>query len=348
MRFQKSSASSEKSEYPSKFLQPTIIRDMAPSKRRTDPADVPSTTTPKKRLNSTTIQPTITSFFSSPHDRVASTQPGQQEKQSLDYVPSEMVGSSMDVFSAIEDEAKTQLERDAELARSLAGEDDQSYYEQIDRKTNQASSKTAACVVGPDPPKIDRGILQNTVSSISQSQTTIHYPLDSDILDFEPSSIDTITWPLRSSCNISPRKQKQTEQEKETSSSMMEDLRTRKVPYSFLVAGFVLISATRSRLAITSKSWEILKAWIHKTIFVAILIVGLIFAAVLTNLLRTITEHDPSSLLPAIYLITNHLGPAYEAIELGIGTQILNKAIKGVSGTSSKELKALWNKHGEP
>ncbi|EGG09678.1 uncharacterized protein MELLADRAFT_34116 [Melampsora larici-populina 98AG31] len=95
----------------------------------------------------------------------------------------------------------------------------------------------------------------------------------------------------------------------------------KKVPYSFLAEGFVSISATRSRLSITT---------------------------ILTNLLRTIIEHDPSSLLPTVYLITGHFGPAYEGIELGIGSQILTKAIRAVSDVSHKELKALWNKHGDP
>ena len=68
--------------------------------------------------------------------------------------------------------------------------------------------------------------------------------------------------------------------------------------------------------------------------------------------------------MSAVYLITNHIAPAYEGVELGIGSQVLSKALKDVSGSSAKDLKAvsgpsllakpvlmyndqLWNTYGD-
>lgn len=45
--------------------------------------------------------------------------------------------------------------------------------------------------------------------------------------------------------------------------------------------------------------------------------------------------------------ITNHVAPAYEGVELGIGGQVLGKALKAVSGTTGRDLKQLWNQHGD-
>jgi len=93
-----------------------------------------------------------------------------------------------------------------------------------------------------------------------------------------------------------------------------------QIPYSFLTAAFVLISSTRSRLIIVT---------------------------VLTNTLRTIVAYQPEVLLSAVYLITNHVAPAYEGVELGLGSQVLSKALKDSSGRSSKELGKLWNTYGD-
>lgn len=92
-------------------------------------------------------------------------------------------------------------------------------------------------------------------------------------------------------------------------------------PYALLSHAFITISGTRSRLIITT---------------------------VLTNLMRTIKVHDPRSLMPAIYLITNHIAPNYEDVQLGIGGAIVNKAIKSVTGKSAKTLKMLWDQTGDP
>ncbi|KAH9813967.1 hypothetical protein DFH28DRAFT_895909 [Melampsora americana] len=165
-------------------------------------------------------------------------------------------------------------------------------------------------------PKVDTKapISINPLSGLSsQSKPSTPYSLCLDIFEFDPAKVDTSNWPVYSSQAKSPKK-------KLTPNSTACTPVT-KVPYSFLTDGFVSISATRSRLSITT---------------------------ILTNLLRVVIEHDPSSLLPTVYLITGHFGPAYEGIELGIGSQILTKAIRAVSDVSHKELKVLWNKHGDP
>jgi hypothetical protein len=66
-----------------------------------------------------------------------------------------------------------------------------------------------------------------------------------------------------------------------------------RVPFSFFTDALVLISSTKSRLYIQ---------------------------LVLTNLLRTVIERDPASLVSIIYLCSNRIGPSYEPqTELGIG-----------------------------
>jgi len=69
-------------------------------------------------------------------------------------------------------------------------------------------------------------------------------------------------------------------------------------PYSFLAHTLQTLTSTRSRIAILST---------------------------LTNALRVLITHDPPSVLPALYLLSNCLGPPWEGIELGVGGSILSK-----------------------
>lgn len=69
-------------------------------------------------------------------------------------------------------------------------------------------------------------------------------------------------------------------------------------PYAFLAHTLQTLTSTRSRIAIMST---------------------------LTNALRILITHDPPSVLPALYLLSNCLGPPWEGIELGVGGSILSK-----------------------
>ncbi|GAA5861202.1 hypothetical protein JCM8547_008517 [Rhodosporidiobolus lusitaniae] len=94
------------------------------------------------------------------------------------------------------------------------------------------------------------------------------------------------------------------------------------VPFSFFTSALLLISSTKSRLLIR---------------------------LVLTNLLRSIIVHSPSSLLSVLYLLSNRIAPSYEkGKDLGVGWQVLSKAIKETSGASAQKLKQLSNAHGDP
>ncbi|GAA6028008.1 hypothetical protein JCM8097_001827 [Rhodosporidiobolus ruineniae] len=94
------------------------------------------------------------------------------------------------------------------------------------------------------------------------------------------------------------------------------------IPFSFFTSALLLISSTKSRLTIR---------------------------LVLTNLLRTVITHNPSALLPILYLLSNRIAPSYEkGTELGVGWQVLSKAIKETSGVTPQRLKQLSNKHGDP
>lgn len=67
----------------------------------------------------------------------------------------------------------------------------------------------------------------------------------------------------------------------------------------------------------------------------------------LVNLLRTLIEGDPESLLPAVWLATNSISPPYIDIELGLGGSAISKALKKVCGLDNAALKTLYNKHGD-
>jgi DNA ligase-1 len=68
----------------------------------------------------------------------------------------------------------------------------------------------------------------------------------------------------------------------------------------------------------------------------------------MTSFLHLLFHSSPQDLQPTLYLLSNHLLPSYLPSELGIGGQILNKAIQEVSGLQPKDLKKLWEKWGDP
>ncbi|KXT00813.1 hypothetical protein AC578_2958 [Pseudocercospora eumusae] len=90
--------------------------------------------------------------------------------------------------------------------------------------------------------------------------------------------------------------------------------------YAMLTHCFVLVNSTQSRIKIVDT---------------------------LVNLLRTLIEGDPDSLLPAVWLATNSIAPPYIDIELGLGGSAISKALKKVCGLDNSSLKTLYNKHGD-
>lgn len=92
-------------------------------------------------------------------------------------------------------------------------------------------------------------------------------------------------------------------------------------PYSFLVHTLAVLVDTRSRIAIRDA---------------------------LTNTLRCLILYHPASLLPAVYLLSNSLSPAYSPLELGIGASVISRAIQHVSGLTSAALRRLYNLSGDP
>lgn len=90
--------------------------------------------------------------------------------------------------------------------------------------------------------------------------------------------------------------------------------------YALLTRCFVLINGTTSRIKIVDT---------------------------LVNLLRTIIEGDPESLLPAVWLATNAISPPYIDLELGLGGSAISKALKKVCGLDNASLRTLQNKYGD-
>ena len=94
----------------------------------------------------------------------------------------------------------------------------------------------------------------------------------------------------------------------------------KEAPYSFLAHSLCSLSGTRSRIIIIN---------------------------ILTNTLRFIIKHSPSSLLPSLYLLSNSLAPPYIPVELGLGPTSISKAIQHVSGLSSAALRRLYTRTGD-
>ncbi|KAK8175183.1 hypothetical protein IWX90DRAFT_101626 [Phyllosticta citrichinensis] len=90
--------------------------------------------------------------------------------------------------------------------------------------------------------------------------------------------------------------------------------------YALLTRCFVLVNSTQSRIKIVDT---------------------------LVNVLRTIIEGDPESLLPAVWLATNSISPPYIDLELGLGGSAISKALKTSYGLDNGGLKSLYNKHGD-
>ncbi|KAF1973450.1 ATP-dependent DNA ligase [Bimuria novae-zelandiae CBS 107.79] len=93
-----------------------------------------------------------------------------------------------------------------------------------------------------------------------------------------------------------------------------------RATYALLTRCFVLVNSTTSRIKIVDT---------------------------LVNLLRTIIEGDPESLLPAVWLATNAISPPYIDVELGLGGSAISKALKKVCGLDNAGLKTLYNKYGD-
>ena len=91
-------------------------------------------------------------------------------------------------------------------------------------------------------------------------------------------------------------------------------------PYAFLTNAFILINSTRSRLKIIDY---------------------------LVNTLRVVIHHDPTSLLPLVWLTTNAIAPPFEGIELNLGGSVISKALVSASGLTGAKLKVLYDKWGD-
>ncbi|KAM0492567.1 hypothetical protein D7B24_000881 [Verticillium nonalfalfae] len=90
--------------------------------------------------------------------------------------------------------------------------------------------------------------------------------------------------------------------------------------YALLTRCFVLVNSTQSRIKIVDT---------------------------LVNFIRLITQTDPESLLPAVWLATNAISPPYISLELGLGGSAISKALKQVCGLNGPSLKNLYDKYGD-
>ncbi|KAK1927440.1 ATP-dependent DNA ligase [Papiliotrema laurentii] len=108
-----------------------------------------------------------------------------------------------------------------------------------------------------------------------------------------------------------------------------------RLPYSILVGVYVQVSSTRSRL-------KIVRVLTKQVVYPAQ------YGALTRSFLHLLLSRSPIDLPASLYLLSNHLLPSYVSCELGIGSQILNKAVLEVSGLQPRDLRQLWHKHGDP
>lgn len=69
--------------------------------------------------------------------------------------------------------------------------------------------------------------------------------------------------------------------------------------------------------------------------------------SILCNFFRSVIVLTPDDLLSCVYLCLNKLAPAYEGIELGIGENVMMKAVCGATGKSMKEIKTEVAEKGD-
>ncbi|CDS02179.1 hypothetical protein [Sporisorium scitamineum] len=275
---------------------------MPPKKRANGPSQ-PSTPTKKHKTGQ---QSALTSFFTSPSssskptftaEPPSPTYNAAKAKQKPVFVEVDGDADQHDTNGAL----LSQEEKDAAFAIELAAQEAEiklvSTSADADpssppRKPTAPATPTSPSKKPPTTSKpIDLAALDASIRAI---------PLGDDIFGFDPWAVDTSSWPTTSG---------------------KDGKLVPTTPYALLTHAFVLITETRSRLAITT---------------------------LLTNLLRTVRAHDPESLLPTVYLVSNHIAPPYDGVELGLGGSIINKAIKSVTGKSARFMKQAWDKTGDP
>ncbi|KAI3430447.1 hypothetical protein D9Q98_005042 [Chlorella vulgaris] len=92
------------------------------------------------------------------------------------------------------------------------------------------------------------------------------------------------------------------------------------VPFAFLTAAFELIGEEPKRLIMTRH---------------------------LINTFRAVIATTPADLLPMVYLCTNRVAPAHDAVELGIGDATLIKALAQATGRKEEVIKAEYDEIGD-
>lgn len=295
---------------------------MAPHKRSNSASSNPAT--PTKKLKAP-HQSALTSFFISPSaaskpklaaeptSPISETARGKQRAQVGDVVLAATSQEEKDAQFAAElaaqdagvsvEDHRARMRADEDMARRLhlewSGDPAPSDGAAAGASKFEPASHAMDASAPPSPSKKPPSAAK-PVDLVALDAAIEAIPLGDDIFVYDPSAVDTSAWP-------------------HVAGKHGELVPT--TPYALLTHAFVLISATRSRLAITT---------------------------LLTNLLRTVRAHDPDSLLPTVYLVSNHIAPPYDGVELGLGGSIVNKAIKSVTGKSARFLKQVWDKTGDP
>ncbi|KAK0564073.1 hypothetical protein OC861_004483 [Tilletia horrida] len=301
---------------------------MAPArqgKRGTDATLAPSPSSSKKqKVKEGPKQQSITSFFTSPNSKSA---PSRSSKESIPAVEPELIQDDDD-----DDDEKLARRLQAEWDQEIRGQGNPTQSSTSGSKPStrpvfSSPSSSSSKLHGPsDTNNISTTMDAREAAKLSQPSTRPPHlaapslkvaEIDLDALDAAIEAValadDIFTFdPYSIDTSVWPHSVPNPKQPGPSKPM---------TPYALLTHAFVLVSSTKSRITITT---------------------------VLTNLLRVLRVHDPEAMLPTVYLISNHIAPPYDGVELGIGGSVLHKATQSVTGKSNRFLKNLWDRTGDP
>ncbi|KAI5790674.1 hypothetical protein DFH27DRAFT_596019 [Peziza echinospora] len=179
-----------------------------------------------------------------------------------------------------------------------------------DEAANEGEDKINEGEIKEKEKQIEENNPQETISSPAPAPAQIPIPIPIQLPVQQPPPPTTTLPPLHTPLNTYPLP------------LPLSSAPPLPIPYTLLAHTFTNLQSTRSRLLIQT---------------------------LLTNLLRTIIYYDPQSLLPAVWLCTNSIGPDYEGggTELGIGGGLLGKAMERVGGVGRREVRRVYAECGD-
>ena len=265
-------------------------------------------------------------------DLYFSKREGGQPRQAEDEIPSQShsngrLGSPDEKTTA----AGTQALTDEQLARKLQAEwDNQDGAHEITRTSKQDDRTSENYIPCAETPKDNGELSSKSISPSKSAESTsgANKTIKDQVRAGIASKSETLSLQSAASAEDALSSRIPFDESPLTfdPSKYVPDLQTHwaagggHASYGLLTRCFILVNSTQSRIKIVDT---------------------------LVNLLRTVIEGDPESLLPTVWLATNAISPPYISLELGLGGSAISKALKKTCMLDSAGLKVLYDKHGD-